>query len=193
MSVQYSLLDTLEQKHPMGVSEPAKVLPFISGQSTSYHDKLESIGKSPEGAEAIIEMACRLVDRKFSGYEEVITSPEQAKRYLKARIAHLEHEVFGIAFLNNKHFIIGFEIMFRGTVDSASVYPREVVKEALRYNCSAVLICHNHPSGDVEPSGSDIKLTSRLKHALDLVDVRVLDHLIVGSGEPYSMAENQLI
>lgn len=193
MSVQYSLLDTLEQKHPMGVSEPAKVLPFISGQSTSYHDMLERMAGSPEGAEAIIDMACRIADSKLSGDEEEITSVKQANRYLKARLAHLEHEVFAIAFLNTRHVIIGFEIMFRGTIDSASIYPREVVKEALRYNCSAVLLAHNHPSGDVEPSGSDIKLTSRLKHALELVDVRVLDHVIVGSGEPYSMAENQLI
>ena len=91
-----------------------------------------------------------------------------------------EHEIFAVLFLDNRHQVIDYQEMFRGTVDGTSVYPREVVKEALARNAAAVLLVHNHPSGIAEPSSADQAITRRLKSALDLVDIRVIDHLIVG-------------
>ncbi|MCY1506803.1 hypothetical protein D9M68_410600 [compost metagenome] len=109
--------------------------------------------------------------------------------YLKARLRHEPHEVFGCLFLDSKHRVLAFEALFQGTVDGASVYPRQVVKRALAHNAAAVILTHNHPSGVAEPSQADRVLTQRLKEALGYVDVRVLDHFVVGDGEPLSMAE----
>lgn len=124
---------------------------------------------------------------------DAMTSPKVTKHYLKGVLSHIEHESFCVMFLTNRHRIIKFKHMFRGTIDGASVHPREVVKEALKCNCAAVIFAHNHPSGIAEPSTADISLTSRLKEALALVDVRVLDHFIVGDGESVSLSERGLI
>ncbi|MEG2391340.1 MAG: DNA repair protein RadC, partial [Pseudomonas sp.] len=99
------------------------------------------------------------------------------------------HEVFGCLFLDSKHQVLTFEALFRGSIDNTSVHPREVVKRSLANNAAAVILCHNHPSGNSDPSQADQLLTKRLQKALDLIDVRVLDHFIVGEGEPLSMAE----
>ena len=107
----------------------------------------------------------------------------------KAQLRHELHEVFGCLFLDTKHRVLGFEVLFRGSIDSASVYPRQVVKRALAHNAAALILCHNHPSGIAEPSPADRVLTRRLKEALGLIDVRVLDHFIIGDGEPLSMVE----
>jgi DNA repair protein RadC len=109
--------------------------------------------------------------------------------YLKALLRHEPHEIFGCLFLDSKHRVLGFEALFQGTVDGAVVYPRQVVKRALAYNAAALILCHNHPSGSVEPSAADRRLTKLLQKALEVVDVRVLDHIIVGDGDPLSMAE----
>lgn len=124
---------------------------------------------------------------------EVIRSPIDTAGYLQARMRHLEYELFCCLFLDNRHRVIRFDEMFRGTIDGTSVYPREVVKEALAANAAAVILAHNHPSGVAEPSQADERITRRLKSALDLVDIRLLDHLIVGGGETTSLAARGLL
>lgn len=121
------------------------------------------------------------------------SSPAAVKEYLRAKLAGFEHEVFAVLFLDTQHRLIEYAEMFRGTIDSASVYPRELVKEALRLNAAAVIVSHNHPSGNPEPSGADKVLTQRLKEALALVDVRTLDHIVVAGGSTMSFAERGLI
>ncbi|WP_413793206.1 MULTISPECIES: RadC family protein [unclassified Pseudomonas] len=118
-----------------------------------------------------------------------LESPLAVREYLKSMLRHEPHEVFGCLFLNSKHQVLTFEALFRGSIDSASVHPRQVVKRALAHNAAALILCHNHPSGNTEPSQADRVLTERLQEALELIDVRVLDHFIVGDGEPLSMAE----
>ena len=122
-----------------------------------------------------------------------LSNPGEVKDYLRLQVGHLEHEVFGCLFLNNQHAVIAAEEMFRGTIDGASVYPREVVKRALELNAAAVIFYHNHPSGVSEPSQADQRLTQRLKAALGTVDIRVLDHFVVGSAEALSFTERGLL
>ena len=122
--------------------------------------------------------------------ESAMDSPATVRRYLKAMLRHEVSEVFGCLFLDTKHRPLAFEILFRGTIDRASVYPREVVRRALLHNAAALILCHNHPSGNSEPSQDDVHLTLSLKRGLALIDVRVLDHIIIGDGEPLSMVEH---
>ncbi|GLO46014.1 UPF0758 protein [Pseudomonas putida] len=122
--------------------------------------------------------------------ESAMDSPRTVRRYLKAMLRHEVSEVFGCLFLDTKHRPLAFEILFRGTIDRASVYPREVVRRALLHNAAALILCHNHPSGNSEPSQDDVHLTLSLKRGLALIDVRVLDHIIIGDGEPLSMVEH---
>ena len=124
---------------------------------------------------------------------ESIRSPADTERFLQARLQHLDHELFCCLFLDNRHRVLSFDEMFRGTIDGTSVYPREVVKDALRINAAAVILAHNHPSGVAEPSQADERITRRLKSALDLVDIRLLDHLIIGEGRATSLAARGLI
>ncbi len=124
---------------------------------------------------------------------EVIRSPADTESFLKARMQHLDHELFCCLYLDNRHRVLRFDELFRGTIDGTSVYPREVVKEALGVNAAAVILAHNHPSGVAEPSQADERITKRLKSALDLVDIRLLDHLIVGSGAATSLASRGLL
>jgi DNA repair protein RadC len=118
---------------------------------------------------------------------------ERALTILREQLAAREHEVFICIFLDNPHRVIAMDEMFRGTIDGASVHPREVVKCALQYNAAAVILAHNHPSGVPEPGRADTSLTRRLSEALELIDVRVLDHFIVGGSELVSFAERGLI
>ena len=122
-----------------------------------------------------------------------MTSAESARQYVTLQLAEREHEVVACLFLDNRHRMIAFEELFRGTIDGASVHPREVVKEALAHNAAAVILAHNHPSGVAEPSGADKTITRRLIDALSLIDVRVLDHIVVGGAETVSFAERGLI
>ena len=122
--------------------------------------------------------------------DSALESPQAVRDYLKSLLRHEPHEVFGCLFMDSKHRMLAFEVLFRGSIDSASVYPRQVVKRALAHNAAAVIFCHNHPSGNSEPSQADRTLTQRLTEALDLIEVRVLDHFIVGEGEPLSMVEH---
>jgi len=136
--------------------------------------------------------ARKALSRKFRR-GATLSSPAETAEALAHQFADLEHEVFACLFLDNRHRVIAFEELFRGTIDGASVYPREVVKQALAHNAAAVILAHNHPSGDPEPSQADRTITTRLKDALALVDVRVLDHIVVGGAEHISFAERGLI
>ncbi len=141
--------------------------------------------------EVLSQAWCVLADRVKPGV--TLSSPQAVKDYLRLEIGLLEHEVFCVVFLDAQHRVIELRQMFRGTVTQTSVYPREVVKEALQLNSSAVILAHNHPSGAAEPSRADEHLTQTLKSALLMFDVRVLDHLIVTSTAVLSMAERGLI
>ncbi|QKZ07414.1 RadC family protein [Pseudomonas eucalypticola] len=138
--------------------------------------------------QAVMEMGRRhLAEQLYK--EPSLESPAAVRDYLKAVLRHEAREVFGCLFLDTKHRPLGFEILFQGSIDSASVYPREVIKRALARNAAALILAHNHPSGNPQPSQADRVLTQRLKESLEYVEVRVLDHFIVGEGEPLSMVE----
>jgi len=122
-----------------------------------------------------------------------ICDPNDTKDFLVLKLAEKEAEVFSVMFLDNRHRLIEYVEMFQGTIDGASVYPREVVKAALQHNAAAVIVAHNHPSGVPEPSTADERITTRLKDALDLVQIRLLDHIIVGRTETVSLAERGML
>lgn len=125
--------------------------------------------------------------------DDALTNPQAALEYVQTRLARREHEVFAVVFVDNRHRVIAFEEMFRGTVDGSTVHSREVVKAALSHNAAAVVLVHNHPSGVAEPSKADHTLTQRLTDALALVDIRVLDHFVLAHSESTSFAQRGLI
>ena len=139
--------------------------------------------------QAVLEMAKRHFNEVLQR-GSALTSPEITRAYLSAQLRGYSYEVFACLFLDNQHRVIKLDELFRGTIDGASVYPREVVKQALYHNAAAVIFAHNHPSGITEPSSADKHITEKLKQALSLFDIRVLDHFIIGDGEPYSFAEH---
>jgi len=141
---------------------------------------------------AVIEMARRALAQRLSD-KPVFDSPQAVKDYLQLHLGNLPHEVFAVLFLDAQHRLIKLDQMFAGTLGQTSVYPREVVKLALARNAGAVILAHNHPSGLAEPSRADEFLTQSLKSALALVDVRVLDHLVIGHGQVVSFAERGLL
>ena len=120
-------------------------------------------------------------------------SPDRVKDYLILELSNLESERFDVLFLNNQNQLIKHVPMFYGTIDGAAVYPREVVKLALELNAAALILAHNHPSGTCEPSSADKKITTRIKAAMETIDIRVLDHVIVGGTNTYSFAESGII
>ncbi len=138
--------------------------------------------------QAVLEMGRRhLFDTLKRG--EALGNPDDTRRFLQAQLRHYPYEVFACLFLDNRHRVIEFHEMFRGTIDGTSVHPREVVRRALALNAAAVILAHNHPSGVAEPSEADVHLTRRLRDALGLVDIRVLDHIVIGDGQSVSLAE----
>lgn len=138
--------------------------------------------------QAVLEMGRRhLFDEIKRG--TTLSDPATTRRYLTAQLRDLQQEVFSCLFLDNRHRVITFEELFHGTINSASVHPREVVKRALHHNAAALILAHNHPSGVAEPSEADRHLTQRLQEALALIDVRVLDHIVIGDGESVAFAE----
>ena len=142
------------------------------------------------------QLIAEAIDRLEAQYRvsgTALASPEATRQYLKLRLYGLSYELFACLFLDNRHRVIEYRELFRGTIDGASIHPREVVREALHWNAAAVIFAHNHPSGVAEPSQADIKITQRLKDALALVDVRVLDHFVIGDGEGTSLAERGYI
>ncbi|MEZ8743283.1 DNA repair protein RadC [Vibrio atlanticus] len=127
----------------------------------------------------LLERAAEALAAKYKR-EGTFTNPTNVKEYLKLKLGAHDREVFAVMFLDNQHQLISFEKLFFGTIDAASIYPREVLKAALNHNAAAVVFSHNHPSGIAEPSQADRRITQRLVDALKLVDIRVLDHIVVG-------------
>lgn len=142
--------------------------------------------------QAVVEIARRAL-REDVRRETLLNAPDKVRQYLRLRIGHLQHEVFVALYLDAQNRLITAEELFRGTLTQTSVYPREIVKQALSHNAAALILAHNHPSGVAEPSRADELLTASLKQALALVDVRVLDHLIVAGNATVSFAERGLI
>ncbi len=142
--------------------------------------------------QAVLEMARRHLSASMKE-GDLLTSPDLVRTYLSAQLRHQPQEVFAVLFLDSQNRLIAYDEIFFGTIDGASVYPREVVKKALARNAAAAILAHNHPSGVAEPSQADQHLTRRLQEALDLVGVRVIDHMIVGDKEVISFAERGLI
>ena len=138
--------------------------------------------------QAVMEMSRRHMAESLKR-DSALESPAQVRNYLKARLRHEPHEVFGCLFLDNKHRVLCFEVLFHGSINTAHVHPRQVVKRAMVHNAASLILCHNHPSGITDASQADIELTKRLKDALWLIDVKVLDHVIIGDGDPLSMVE----
>jgi len=138
--------------------------------------------------QAVLEMARRHL---YEGVQnrDVLSNPAQTRQYLSAQLRDEASEVFAVLFLDSRHRVLTFERMFFGTIDGTAVYPREVVKRCLRHNAAAVIVAHNHPSGVAEPSQADRRITERLRAALNLVDVRLLDHIVVGALESISFAD----
>jgi DNA repair protein RadC len=141
---------------------------------------------------AVRELACRYFQETLP-VGESIRSPADTETFLLATLRDRQHEVFCCLFLDNRHRVLGFDELFRGTIDGTSVYPREVVKQALKVNAAAVILAHNHPSGVAEPSQADERITRRVRSALELVDIRLLDHLIIGDGSSTSLASRGMI
>lgn len=141
----------------------------------------------------VIEKALKIISSKFKKTTDQLSSSKLTKAYLSLTLTVLEYEVFVVVHLDTQHRVIDVEELFRGTIDGCAVYPREVVKSALSKNSSAVIFAHNHPSGMAEPSQADISITSRLKIALETVDIRTLDHIIIGQGESVSLMERGLL
>jgi DNA repair protein RadC len=144
------------------------------------------------GIKAALELGRRYLQEQITR-SPPITSPDITRDFLKSRLMSYQHEVFSCIFMDNRHALLAFEELFSGTIDGASVYPREVVKRCLQHNAAAVIFAHNHPSGIAEPSQADIAITQRLKEALALVEIRVLDHFVVGTNSVISLAERGLL
>lgn len=138
------------------------------------------------------ECCCRYMAEKLAP-GRIITSPADSQDFLLARLRDRPYEVFCCVFLDNRHRVLAFEELFRGTIDSTTVYPREVVRQALQRNAAALILAHNHPSGVPEPSDADRLITRRIRDALELVDVRLLDHFVVGDGSCVSLASRGLL
>ncbi len=140
---------------------------------------------------AALELARRCLGEELAA-RPALSSPGDSAAFLRAQLRDRAYEVFACLFLDNRHRVLAFEELFRGTLDGASVPPREVVRACLQHNAAAVILAHNHPSGVAEPSAADVALTQTLKQALDLIGVRVLDHLVIGSGTPVSLSQRGL-
>lgn len=159
-------------------------------------DKMAALPRMGEGRAAILRAAIDLMDRYLEARMKrgnAITSSAHTNRFLNAKMRGLPYEVFACLFLDNRHRVIHYEEMFRGTVDGSSVYPREVVKRALELNAAAIICAHNHPSGVAEPSRLDRAITTKLHDALALIDVRLIDHLVIGDNEVVSFAERGML
>ncbi len=155
--------------------------------------RLPHIGPAKSAALAAMrELGHRQLYAKVEN-RDVLSCSEATREYLLARFRHCKSEIFSCIFLTNQHHILKLDEMFQGTIDCAAVYPREVVERSIAYNAAAVILAHNHPSGIAEPSQADIAITRKLRVALETIDVRVLDHLIVGSSQVVSLAERGLM
>ncbi len=189
--------NTLNQDHPLTTDEQkSSAIPKSVDQSTKSYYSLTENGSYEftrnVTQEEIIELATCIMNGRFER-SDVLHNPSETKNYLVIQLSQLEQEVFGCIYLDTRHRVICFEKLFYGTIDGASVHPREVVKNAIRHNAAAVILAHNHPSGVAEPSTADQRLTQRLKDALSLVDIRLIDHIVVGGSGTASFAELGLL
>ncbi|RLQ21835.1 DNA repair protein RadC [Seongchinamella sediminis] len=146
----------------------------------------------PASLDGIYNLMLKLLEDKYLR-PETLSSPDAVRKYLQVKLANRDYEVFSVVFLDSQHRVLHYEEMFRGTIDGAAVYPREVVKRCLQINAAAVIFSHPHPSGVPEPSSADIRITQRLTEALMLVDIRVLDHIVIGGTDSVSFAERGLL
>ena len=145
-----------------------------------------------EMEQAIVDQALEILRGRHQ-HGALLTNPESTKDFLRLKLSDEKHEVFGCIFLTNRHTVIEVENLFTGTIDGASVYPRIIVQKALTHNAAALLAYHNHPSGCADPSQADIRITERIRDALALVDIRLLDHLVVSAEECVSFADRGLL
>jgi len=168
----------------------------LRGVMNAGRIQLESVnGIGPGKASALVaaqEACCRSFQQQVAP-GKLINSPGDSRNFLRARLRDRPYEVFCCLFLDNRHRALAFDELFRGTIDNTTVYPREVVKQALEHNAAAIILAHNHPSGIPEPSEADQLITRRIKSALDLVDIRLLDHFVVGNDSCVSLASRGLI
>ena len=161
--------------------------PFQVHETPGYFQVLR-----PVTTDEILTMARQLIKRQYTR-GKALTSPDATRDFLMLELALLEHEKFYCIFVDNQHRVLKAECCFQGTIDGASIYPREVVKRALQLNAKALIMAHNHPSGLAEPSEADRAITRRLIDAFNLVDMRVLDHFIIGGADCFSFAEHGLL
>jgi len=164
------------------LTAPVGAVQALPGWGLSSYSRLQ----------AVLELSKRML-REETRRAQALDCPQTVRHYLGLALARLGHEIFTVLFLDAQHRLIASEEMFRGTLTQTSVYPREVVKQALRHNCAAVILAHNHPSGLAEPSRADEALTRALQGALALVDVRVLDHIVIAGNASVSFAERGLL
>lgn len=137
----------------------------------------------------LIRQAIGVLEQRLFKRDTTLKSPAGVREYLHLKLASEPLEVFAVVFLDARHRVIAYEPMFYGTVDGASVYPRAILKRAIEHNCAAVILAHNHPSGVTQPSEADRAITTKLTNILAIVDIRVLDHFVIGEGKPFSFAE----
>jgi DNA repair protein RadC len=168
----------------------------MRGVLNATHGELQAErGVGPGKAAALLaarECCCRYLQEKLTP-GRAIRSPADSRDFLIARLRDRPHEVFCCLFLDNRHRVLAFDELFQGTIDNTTVYPRQVVRQALRRNAAAVILAHNHPSGVAEPSEADQLITRRIRGALELIDVRLLDHFVVGDGVCTSLASRGLL
>ncbi|MEO8747948.1 MAG: DNA repair protein RadC [Rhodanobacter sp.] len=183
-----------------GVEEPAELDKIgaqmakaggLGGFTSSKMDGLSGARRAK--VIAALELNRRVAWEDLTANRQPLSNPRDSAAFLKARMGHLPYEVFGVLFLDNRHRVLAWEEMFRRTIDGASVHPREVVRACIEHNACAVVFSHGHPSGVAEPSAADRAITHELRDALQLIGVRVLDHLVIGAGEPVSMAARGLM
>ena len=168
----------------------------LRGLLKARDDQLAAVNGIGASRIAILRALPELARRYFESSlptGQAIRSPADTEAFLTAKLRDLPHELFCCLYLDNRHRIIHFEELFRGTIDGTSVYPREVVKQCLSVNAAAIILAHNHPSGVAEPSQADERITRRIKAALELVDIRLLDHLIIGDGTTTSLASRGIL
>jgi DNA repair protein RadC len=171
-------------------SESGRLMPVNTVSTDFVREAAVGLTAVPDAE--ILEAAFRILARRMAR-GSCLGSPKATCQYLMLRFAELEHEVFAVIFLTKRHTVIACEDLFHGTIDGASVHPRIVVKKALEHNAAAVIVAHNHPSGIAEPSQADELITQRLKEALALMDIRLLDHIVTAGASAVSLAERGLI
>jgi DNA repair protein RadC len=175
------------------------VLDFSGGSSASGVSAFQAADRPgeyrvirPVTVEELFVFTRERLEEKFRR-SDLLSSPQDTHRYLMTQLATREQEIFASIFLDNRHRVLAFEELFQGTIDGCSVHPREVVRRSLHHNAAAIIFAHNHPSGMAEPSQADQNITQRLQEALKLIDVRVLDHIVVGGSETVSFAERGIL